>query len=286
MKRFFIPTLSFLLILALFAGCTRNPEAAEESADSQSLSEQDGGTKSYTLSEAAAINARIKDSDIDLIQFNEPESAQEIVIIKTSMGDIEVVLYPNEAPMAVENFINHARAGYYTGLTLDNVLKNFIVEGGDPDNKGGESAFTDDDSHPYFKNEYSLSLWNFRGALGMANKTGQDKNGSRFYIVQASFVDEETLETMKEAGYPQELIDKYEEVGGVPGFDWKRTVFGMVTEEGMKVVDAIARLPVDESGKPEESVVIDSISVAGSDGSADSDDADEEDGDVESEESE
>ena len=103
-------------------------------------------------------------------------------VIETSMGSITVMLFPEQAPKAVENFITHAKEGYYDGLIFHRVIQDFMIQGGDPNGTGtgGESIWGES-----FEDEFSDSLHNFRGALCMAN-SGIDTNGSQFFIVQAS----------------------------------------------------------------------------------------------------
>ena len=117
---------------------------------------------------------------IVLKQFEEPTGP--VVTMKTSMGDIELMLFPEEAPKAVENFLTHAKNGYYDGLTFHRVIKDFMIQGGDPDGTGtgGESIW----GTP-FEDEFSDNLYNFTGSLSMAN-AGPVSNGSQFFIVQAS----------------------------------------------------------------------------------------------------
>lgn len=261
LKKLAIFVSAAIITISLLAACSKANPTEESSGSSSTSSSQSSRTSasSYTVSEAVQVNKEIQASEVELVQFAGTSAGSETVTIKTTMGDIEVILYRQYAPKAVENFVTHAQEGYYTGLSLDSVLKNFKVEGGAPNSTGGESIYKD--NGVYFENEYSLNLWNFRGAVGMSNVAGQDKNGSQFYIVQAPFVDEDTIKMMNEAAYPAEVIKKYEEVGGVPGFDWKRTVFGMLTEESLDVLDAIARTPVDDNGSPLETILIESITV-------------------------
>ena len=98
------------------------------------------------------------------------------------MGDITVRFFKDEAPKAVENFITHAKEGYYDGLTFHRVINDFMIQGGDPkgDGTGGESIWG-----TKFEDEFSDNLHNFRGALSMAN-AGTNTNGSQFFIVQSS----------------------------------------------------------------------------------------------------
>lgn len=122
----------------------------------------------------------IDQKPVVLKQFAEPTGP--VATMKTSMGDIEIMLFPEEAPKAVENFITHAKAGYYDGLLFHRVINDFMLQGGDPkgDGTGGESIW----GTP-FEDEFSDSLHNFRGALSMAN-SGTNTNGSQFFIVQSA----------------------------------------------------------------------------------------------------
>ena len=221
-------------------------------------------------------------------------------VIKTTLGDITVQLYPDEAPKTVENFITHAKNGYYDGIIFHRVINNFMVQGGDPTGtgRGGESIWGGS-----FEDEFTPGLRNFRGALSMAN-SGTNTNGSQFFIVQcgtpmtendamayqfqwtvnklqreidlapvdqAQAVLEQAqgkLNGYQQNGLSQELLDEYQpavqrykEVGGTPHLDYKHTVFGQVTE-GMEVVDAIAAVATDpQDNKPLEDVSIITIQV-------------------------
>lgn len=104
------------------------------------------------------------------------------VIEVEGFGTIRAVLFEDEAPKTVENFITHAEEGYYDGLTFHRVIDEFMIQGGDPqgDGTGGESIWGKD-----FEDEFTDNLYNFRGALSMAN-SGKNTNGSQFFIVQES----------------------------------------------------------------------------------------------------
>ncbi len=191
-----------------------------------------------------------------MLNFQEPSQAKQTAVIKTNHGDIKVMLFPEAAPKAVENFITHAKNGYYDGIIFHRVIKDFMIQGGDPMGRGfgGESIW----GHP-FEDEFSLEALNFKGALSMAN-SGPDTNGSQFFIVQAGSVDPGLVSQMKDAGYPDEAIQKYKEVGGTPWLDFRHTVFGQVVE-GIDVVDEIAAVPVGPNDKPVEDVTILGIDV-------------------------
>ncbi len=181
---------------------------------------------------------------------------ERLVEMETSMGNIKIKLFPEYAPKAVENFVKHSEDGYYDGLIFHRVIKDFMIQGGDPkgNGTGGESIW----GTP-FEDEFSNNLFNLRGALSMAN-SGDNTNGSQFFIVQSSKLDPSMKEKMEKAGYPREMIEAYEKNGGTPWLDHHHTVFGQVVE-GMDVVDQIAGTPVDGKDKPKKDVVIKQIKV-------------------------
>ncbi|AQU78839.1 peptidylprolyl isomerase [Planococcus faecalis] len=176
---------------------------------------------------------------------------EALVEVTTSMGAMQIKLFPDIAPKAVENFLTHAEEGYYDGLTFHRVIENFMLQTGDPTGTGGggESIY----GAP-FEDEFNDHLFNIRGALAMANG-GPGTNGSQFFIVQAPEVTADMFATE----YPQEIKDAYLEQGGTPWLDGKHTVFGQVIE-GMDVVDAIAAVET-EAEKPVTDVTIDSIKI-------------------------
>ena len=191
-----------------------------------------------------------------MLNFKEQTENQPMAVIKTNHGDMKVMLFPEAAPKAVENFTTHAKNGYYNGIIFHRVIKDFMIQGGDPQGMGfgGESIWGEP-----FADEFSLEALNFKGALSMAN-SGPNTNGSQFFIVQAGSVDERLISQMEDAGYPAEAIEKYKEVGGTPWLDFRHTVFGQVIE-GMEVVDEIASVAVGRNDKPIEDVVILGIDV-------------------------
>ena len=191
-----------------------------------------------------------------MIQFEQPAAGSIVAEMKTSMGDITILLFPDKAPKAVENFTTHAKNGYYDGLKFHRVIPGFMIQGGDPrgNGTGGESIW----GRP-FQDEFTMDLWNFRGALSIAN-SGPNTNGSQFFIVQAPEVDEGLLGQMKMAGFPADVIEKYKEVGGTPWLDHRHTVFGQVIS-GMDVVDAIAMAETGAQDMPKEDILIQTITV-------------------------
>ncbi len=174
-----------------------------------------------------------------------------LVRMNTTMGSIDIKLFPKQAPKTVENFVTHAKNGYYNGIIFHRVINGFMIQGGDPTGSGmgGESIYGET-----FEDEFHEELYNLRGALSMAN-AGPNTNGSQFFIVQAK----EAIGV--QPGTPEEIVEAYNEKGGTPHLDGAHTVFGQVIE-GMDVVDNIAAVPTMMFGdRPHEDVTIQSIDV-------------------------
>ena len=196
---------------------------------------------------------------MDCFQLKAPCAGDTVAVMHTSMGDIKIKLFPKQAPLTVDNFVKHSRDGYYNGLIFHRVIKDFMIQGGDPTGTGmgGESIYGES-----FKDEFDVSLHNLRGALSMAN-AGPNTNGSQFFIVQANTVPDGMLGQMKQLadrGFPAEITEAYAELGGTPWLDFKHSVFGQVYE-GMEVVDAIAAVKVGAADKPVTPVTIDTIEI-------------------------
>lgn len=176
--------------------------------------------------------------------------------IKTRLGEIKVQLFPKEAPKTVENFTKLAKKGYYDGVIFHRVIPDFMIQGGDPTGtgRGGESIFGQ-----AFEDEFSDELFNFSGALSMAN-AGPNTNGSQFFFVSNEHVPANMINEMKAVGYPEEVIKFYQEHGGTPWLDHRHTVFGQVIV-GMDVVKQISKVDRDGMDKPKQDVVMDQVTI-------------------------
>lgn len=111
----------------------------------------------------------------------------ESAVIKTQKGDIEIELYPTDAPKTVQNFATHASRGYYNGLSFHRVEPGFVIQGGDPNGNGtgGYSIFGptfEDELNP---NSPSYQAGYLEGVVAMANR-GPNTNGSQFFIMLAN----------------------------------------------------------------------------------------------------
>ena len=192
------------------------------------------------------------------LQLEKPISGDTVAIMHTTMGDIKIKLFKDETPKTFENFTTHAKNGYYNGLIFHRVIKDFMIQGGDPmgTGMGGESIWGRS-----FEDEFTPNLHNIRGALSMAN-AGPNTNGSQFFIVQADTCPQNMLSQMEDLtdAYTPECAKAYAEMGGTPWLDFRHTVFGQVFE-GMDVVDKIANCKVGMNDKPMFDVTIESIEI-------------------------
>ena len=178
-----------------------------------------------------------------------------VATFKTNKGDFAIKLFPKQAPKTVENFLGLVAKNYYDGIIFHRVIKDFMIQGGDPTGTGmgGQSLW----GAP-FEDEFSNELFNIRGALSMAN-AGPATNGSQFFIVQNQNMPAQMEEQMVAAGYPKEIIEAYRQ-GGTPWLDHRHTVFGQVVS-GMEIVDEIANVETGIQDKPVENVVIKTIEI-------------------------
>ncbi|OIK10267.1 peptidylprolyl isomerase [Bacillus sp. MUM 116] len=235
---------ALLIIMLVMSGCgTSNLKYDSKPKNNTASTEQKEGDKKVSNTVYPQLTTEVSENE-------------RLVEIETSMGNIKIKLFPEYAPKAVENFVKHSEKGYYDGLIFHRVIKNFMIQGGDPNGNGtgGESIY----GAP-FEDEFSNNLFNLRGALSMAN-SGPNTNGSQFFIVQNPEVDPSMKDQMEKVGYPKEIIAAYDKNGGTPWLDHRHTVFGQVIE-GMDIVDKIANTPVDAKDKPKEDVVIKKINV-------------------------
>jgi peptidyl-prolyl cis-trans isomerase B (cyclophilin B) len=146
--------------------------------------------------------------------------------LHTNHGPIEVELFDEDAPKTVENFRKLSSDGFYDGVIFHRVIKDFMIQGGDPTGTGtGGPGYTFEDEF----NDHKI----VRGALAMAN-AGPGTNGSQFFVVTT---------------------------GAAPWLDGKHTVFGQVTS-GMDAVDSIENAPTGARDKPVDDAVIERVELS------------------------
>ena len=203
------------LTLLTFISCTNESDTLSESVE-LNTSEQEGDVLS---------NNKVYES---MPEMNIDISKKYTAVIKTSMGDMSVEFFTEEAPMTVNNFINLSRDGYYDNVIFHRVISGFMIQGGDPSGTGhGEMG-----KYPGYKFEDELNNQRSyeKGILAMAN-AGPDTNGSQFFIMHVD--------------YP---------------LPYQYTIFGFVTE-GLEVIDKIASVETGDGDKPVNDVVIESVEI-------------------------
>ncbi|KAJ1723033.1 Peptidyl-prolyl cis-trans isomerase cyp15 [Coemansia erecta] len=152
-------------------------------------------------------------------------------IIRTTVGDIHLALFPELAPKAVENFAVHSQNGYYNGVIFHRVIKRFMIQTGDPlgDGTGGESIWKrsfEDEFTPKLRHDHPFTL-------SMAN-AGPCTNGSQFFLTT---------------------------IDSAPWLDDKHTIFGRATS-GADVIRAIEAAKTDKRDKPFEDISIMNIQIS------------------------
>ena len=178
------------------------------------------------------------------------------VTLHTNYGDVTLALFEEYAPKTVRNFMELAEKGYYDNVIFHRVIKDFMIQGGDPTGTGagGESIYGET-----FEDEFSHELFHLRGALSMAN-AGPNTNGSQFFIVTATKVIKRMLRDLRRMSVDEKIVKTYADKGGTPWLDKRHTVFGHVVE-GMEVVERIEQLETNFEDRPVESVIIESVTV-------------------------
>ncbi len=188
------------------ASATTATTAAKTTTATTQAADGDGSSDTGTTTSGNGVGTAYPDKELGF-QLEKPEVGEQIVILHTSKGDISMRLFPEAAPKAVQNFLTHAKNGYYDGLTFHRVVEDFMIQSGDPqgDGTGGESIWGKD-----FEDEFDSKLLNLTGAVSMAN-SGVNTNGSQFFINQCSaesFGDRETYSPEYRQQVAQDLYEK------------------------------------------------------------------------------
>ncbi len=183
----------------------------------------------YTLK---AEEKMLNRSQLIITQKQQMENKTTTIEMQTNLGAITLELFSEDAPKTVENFIKLSKSGFYDGTRFHRVIKNFMIQGGDPNSKNDDWATHGTGGPGYaFEDEFNDNKVE-RGALAMAN-SGPNTNGSQFFIV--------TIESAE-------------------WLDGKHTVFGKVID-GMDIVDKIENLSTDQNDHPLEDATIQSIKI-------------------------
>lgn len=188
------------------------------------------------------------------------------VLMDTDMGKIELKLY-DETPKHRDNFVKLAKDGFYDGLLFHRVIKDFMIQGGDPDSKNAKpDQMLGSGGLDYRVDaEFNKELIHQKGALAAARDNNPDKASSscQFYIVAGKKFTEKEIENFSKrtgAVYTPEQVKIYEEVGGTPHLDNGYTVFGQVTK-GLDIVDKIQDVATNKQDRPTQDVHIKKVKV-------------------------
>ena len=188
----------------------------------------------------------------------------KMVKITTTHGDMIVKLY-DETPQHRDNFIKLVEEGYYDSLLFHRVMKNFMVQGGDPESKGASPNIRLGSGGPGYTvpAEFNPTFTHKKGALAAARQPDQvnptkASSGSQFYLVQGNvWSDGDLDQTQTRVGwtYTDEQRQVYKTIGGTPFLDNNYTVFGEVVE-GIEVIDKIAAVQTAPGDRPVADVMM------------------------------
>jgi peptidyl-prolyl cis-trans isomerase B (cyclophilin B) len=175
------------------------------------------------------------------------------VLLQTSMGDITIRL-SDSTPLHRDNFLKLVKTGYYDGVLFHRVIKNFMIQGGDPDSKDAVAGKPLGEGGPAYRvpAEFRPTLFHKKGVIAAARDNNPEKasSGSQFYITQGKIYTDaglDSLERFRLGGrkIPADQREVYKTIGGVPHLDQNYTVYGEVVK-GLDVVDKIAAVPTSK----------------------------------------
>lgn len=217
----------------------------------------------------------INPDTMKLIQLEPPEDGDTIAVVDTTLGEFRFVLYPEQSPNAVKNFIELAQSGYYDNTYVFSSESGAYSAAGSK-LKNGEMPQGYDKSRELVERELSQDLWTFKGAVCSLNTTvdrslkekifggGTYFNGSRFAVINTIEFDDETKKALLESSDNEKLNQAFIDNGGIPNFAQQMTVIGQ-TYEGFDVIEALANLETENSGIyniPKEDIMINSVVIS------------------------
>ena len=178
------------------------------------------------------------------------------IIITTDYGVMKVMLY-NETPLHTANMLEKVKAHFYDSLLFHRVIKDFMIQGGDPESKhAAAGAMLGSGSAPGSRipAEFNPQFIHKKGAIAMARDNNPEKASSncQFYIVEGKKYSDAELDQIEKRGgfkYTPEQREIYKTIGGTPQLDQGYTVFGEVYE-GLNIIDTIAHVPTDRNDRP------------------------------------
>lgn len=175
------------------------------------------------------------------------------VLLQTTMGDI-IVRLSDSTPLHRDNFLKLVKIGYFDSVLFHRVIKDFMIQGGDPDSKNAPAGQPLGNGGPAYTipAEFRQSLFHKKGVIAAARDNNPQKasSGSQFYIVQGKKFTEADLENLEnnrlKRKIPADQKEVYKTLGGTPHLDQNYTVFGEVVK-GLEVVDNIAAVETSKA---------------------------------------
>ncbi len=230
MKKIFFILLAIFLVVGLSA-CTNNKP------DNQvpSLLDDDSGAFNNNLLNPESLGLSTSNQINNMRTLpNQTDLASEYnqAVIKTNLGDITVKFYADVSPVTVNNFLNLAQMGFYNGTKFHRVIKDFMIQGGDPNSKGDDLNIYGTGGPDYRFGDEINNRPLILGSLAMAN-AGPNTNGSQFFIVTAD---------------------------ATPWLDGMHTNFGEVVS-GLEVVKKIENVTVGPRDIPVDAVVVTGVEL-------------------------
>ncbi len=281
-KKIIVALLSIILCLGLLSACTGTETSSLASTPAAGVLEEE---PTVIVPEAELVQQN--NNQPVGYQLEKPTAGEEIAVITVKdFGEIKLRFFSDEAPKTVYNFKKHVQNGYYDNVIFHRVMRNFMIQGGDPDGTGtgGESIWEEG----AFADEFNANLINIDGSVAMAN-SGMNTNGSQFFI-------NNTEGKTTNWDYYQQMFDLYKQSpedfaaqygktvdmdkvteeykalydanGGNPHLDGYystdssgHTVFAQVFE-GMDIVNEISSIEVDpKTYKPVKDCIIEKIEI-------------------------
>lgn len=191
-----------------------------------------------------------------LLLFSACQRRETVVRIHTVMGDLRIRLF-NDTPLHRDNFLKLTREGFYDSLLFHRVIRDFMIQGGDPRSKSAPPGVLLGEGDPGYDLPPEIGAPHLRGALAAARLSDavnpeRRSNGCQFFIVHGRAQTDATLDEWEKrlrAAISPERRNLYKQKGGAPQLDGQYTVFGAVIE-GMDVIDRIAAVPRDANDRP------------------------------------
>lgn len=229
------------------------------------------GCKSKKLAETTVQPEQTTEQQVVNIEKEEKVTPMTNIHVKitTTQGTMVVRLY-DETPKHRDNFVKLVEEGYYDSLIFHRCIRNFMIQGGDPNSRGAAPGAQLGVGGPGYTidAEFDSTLFHKKGALAAARQAdfvnpARASSGSQFYIVQGQKMNDAQIAQMEQYvkrknptfAYSEEQKEIYRTLGGTAQLDMDYTVFGEVVE-GLDVIDKIAALPTAVGDRPVEDVIM------------------------------